>query len=550
MRSKATVVFLFTALLLMLVGGAAPAQAFRELLVQKEEGRNTIEWLITKGSLPPPEGQIEGACGAAVDPSGKLYVSDYYHHVVDIFAGSGHYISQIPIVVPPGVPPAIPPEGPCGLAVDPNTGALFANDWHERVVRLTPTVQMFDAGKSTGVAVDESGNVYVNDRTYVAVYAPTGTQILQVGLGSLGDAYGLAVDPAGERIYVPDAQDNTIKVYEPAIDLFDPVEVIDGSETSPQRFVSLVDAGVTVDSTNGHLLVADNLKPGYEEPQAAIYEFDDEGDFLGKLPGAPVHGEPTGLAVDPADGRLFVTTGKTEKANAFAYGPFSTTPLAVGPPGEAPDGSPEGPVVSTRGTATNPSHAGGATASEIVQRRGVRVSFDGKLTPRALPRRGAAPVGIAVDARIAATNGGDPPQLRRIAIEINRHGHFTPRGLSLCRLGDIQPSTTTNALAACRNSLVGEGHFSANVKLPEQSPFPSEGKVLAFNGRLGGKPAILAHIYGTQPAPTSYRPVLPDGGVQGHLWHSPRSVATAGNRRLGLRHRSADDAEAPLQLPR
>jgi hypothetical protein len=138
-----------------------------------------------------------------------------------------------------------------------------------------------------------------------------------------------------------------------------------------------------------------------------------------------------------------------------------------------------------------------------VQKRGVRVRFDGKLTPRALPRHGVAPVGIAVDAEIAATAGTAPPQLRKIAIAINRNGHFDSKGLPVCRLHEIQPSTTANALAACRGSLVGEGHFSANVKLPEQSPFPSAGKVLAFNGRLHGKPAILAHIYGTQPAPTS-----------------------------------------------
>jgi hypothetical protein len=68
-------------------------------------------------------------------------------------------------------------------------------------------------------------------------------------------------------------------------------------------------------------------------------------------------------------------------------------------------------------------------------------------------------------------------------------------------------STTAEAISACRSSLVGTGTFSANVKLPEQSPFPSEGKVLAFNGRFKGRPAILAHIYGTRPVPTSY--VLP-----------------------------------------
>jgi hypothetical protein len=139
----------------------------------------------------------------------------------------------------------------------------------------------------------------------------------------------------------------------------------------------------------------------------------------------------------------------------------------------------------------------------VVQRRGVRVSFDGKLTPHALPRHGKGPVGIVVDAKIAATGGDDPPQLRRISIAINRNGQFSPQGLPVCRLDQIQPSTTEGALAACGSSLVGEGQFSANVKLPQQSPFPSAGKVLAFNGRIHGKPAILAHIYGTQPAPTS-----------------------------------------------
>jgi hypothetical protein len=133
----------------------------------------------------------------------------------------------------------------------------------------------------------------------------------------------------------------------------------------------------------------------------------------------------------------------------------------------------------------------------------VRVSFNVKLTPHALPRHGAAPVGFEVDARIAATTGGTPPQLRQITIAINRHGHFSSKGLPVCRLNAIQPSTTDGALASCHDSLVGEGHFSANVKLPEQSPFPSAGKILAFNGRSHGKPAILAHIYGTDPAPTS-----------------------------------------------
>jgi hypothetical protein len=142
--------------------------------------------------------------------------------------------------------------------------------------------------------------------------------------------------------------------------------------------------------------------------------------------------------------------------------------------------------------------------AEVTQRGNLRVTFSGSLAPHALPRSGQAPVKVAVAAKIAATDGATPPQLTKISIAINRNGHFEPNGLPVCRLDQIQPSTTADALAACRHSLVGQGSFSANVLLPQQAPFPSQGKVYAFNGRIGGKPAILAHVYGTQPVPTSY----------------------------------------------
>jgi hypothetical protein len=76
--------------------------------------------------------------------------------------------------------------------------------------------------------------------------------------------------------------------------------------------------------------------------------------------------------------------------------------------------------------------------------------------------------------------------------------------LPVCELEDIQPATTQKALDACRGALVGEGSFSAAVSLSKQASFPSQGKMFAFNGAYEGKPAILAHVYGTQPVPTSF----------------------------------------------
>ncbi len=142
--------------------------------------------------------------------------------------------------------------------------------------------------------------------------------------------------------------------------------------------------------------------------------------------------------------------------------------------------------------------------AEVVQKGALRVAFVGKFSPHALPRHGAAPIAVSLGGKISTSGGATPPQLRSISIAINRQGHLDPSGLPACRLRQIQPSTNEGALAACGNSLVGEGSFSADVELPEQSPFPSKGKVLAFNGQLNGRPVVFAHVYGTDPVPTSY----------------------------------------------
>ena len=147
-----------------------------------------------------------------------------------------------------------------------------------------------------------------------------------------------------------------------------------------------------------------------------------------------------------------------------------------------------------------------ATA-EVAQKGTLRVSFAGKVAPHQLPRQGKAPVAVTLTGDIKTTDGQDPPQLRTISLAINKNGKLDYKGLPRCNFHQIQPSTTEEAREACRKSLVGRGTFKANVALPEQSPFPSNGTILAFNGNLHGKPVIYAHIYGTEPLPTSF--VLP-----------------------------------------
>jgi hypothetical protein len=146
--------------------------------------------------------------------------------------------------------------------------------------------------------------------------------------------------------------------------------------------------------------------------------------------------------------------------------------------------------------------ATGASA-EIAQQGTLRVSFAGGLTPHKLPRRGQVPVAVTLGGQVSTTDGSAPPQLRTISLAINRNGHLDYAGLPTCNYHQIQPASTSEAIRSCRRALVGAGEFRANVVLPEQSPFPSAGRVLAFNGLLHGRHVIFAHIYGTEPLPQS-----------------------------------------------
>jgi hypothetical protein len=144
------------------------------------------------------------------------------------------------------------------------------------------------------------------------------------------------------------------------------------------------------------------------------------------------------------------------------------------------------------------------SGAELAQKGKLRVAFAGEIAPKRLPRQGAASISVEVGGQVSTTDRSEPPQLRRIEIAINKAGRFDYKGLRACRLEDIQPATTENALEACGASKVGTGSFSANVSIPGQTPFPSKGKTIAYYGTDQGHPTIFAHVYGTEPVPTSF----------------------------------------------
>lgn len=140
----------------------------------------------------------------------------------------------------------------------------------------------------------------------------------------------------------------------------------------------------------------------------------------------------------------------------------------------------------------------------VVQEAGVRITVLSQVMPYKLPRDKPAPIAIFVAGHLAAVDGGIPPQLERLRIQVNRHGLLQSRGLPVCRPGQVQPATTARALSICGDALIGSGQFWANIILPGQEPYPTKGRLLIFNGRSHGRPTLLAQIYTAHPFNSSF----------------------------------------------
>jgi hypothetical protein len=381
--------------------------------------------------IPPPDGYLNGPCGLAVDSAGNFYISDYYHDIVDSYEADAEYSSPTATGATgyreqlTGIDPT---DSPCGIAFD-SAGTFYANVLHGAVLRFASfpsgAKTTLDPGPATGVAVDPAtGDVYVDDRTHVAVYEPSGAPVevggapLAIGLGTLEDGYGVAVSgypgTAG-FVYVPDAATDTVQVYDPAAGATEPVQSIAGP---PGGFTSLRDSAVAVDDATGDVYVLDGQEPAAAtEPLGIVDVFDPSGTYLGHLAREVVDDLPSGLAVDntagPTQGRVYVTSGNTVLAGIYAYSPGAATtaaPLPPGIPAAPPGGESLFPTIPIGGAVPG----GGGTKIEC-QGDGCQI----------LP---SEPTDPALDTLLSGPGDPKPRYSRQTRHATTRHRHHRRRG--------------------------------------------------------------------------------------------------------------------------
>lgn len=200
--------------------------------------------------------------------------------------------------------------------------------------------------------------------------------------------------------------------------------------------------------------------------------------------------------------------------------------------------------------------AAGVATGEQSGGGGVHATFNGSIAPKRLPRDRPVPVSVELKGSIRGSDGSPAPRLKRIELAFGARGGLETAGLPVCPRARLRNATSRQALQRCRSALVGHGTIGAEAPLSQAEPLPVRARVLAFNGRANGRPAVWVHAYSAAP-PVSF--VLPfylrrvrDGGF-GVLLRAPLSQALGRWPRLrsfridlGRRYRAEGDRRSYL----
>jgi len=152
---------------------------------------------------------------------------------------------------------------------------------------------------------------------------------------------------------------------------------------------------------------------------------------------------------------------------------------------------------------------GAATAGgERTQVGHLIVSLDGGLAPLALPRDHPAPVAVRLAGGLRTTDGTLLPRVTRVELSLPGQGILDTHGLPVCPARRLRAATTSGALAACRDALVGRGRLKAQVHVPNQPAFAVHAKLLAFNGKVRGRRAVIFHGFAANPPTVVVLPFL------------------------------------------
>ena len=140
----------------------------------------------------------------------------------------------------------------------------------------------------------------------------------------------------------------------------------------------------------------------------------------------------------------------------------------------------------------------------VVEAGNMVLAINGDVTPKVLPKHELAPMGIWGSGKLSTLDGSHPPALEDASFDADKDAFVSVKGLSACRIDQLNARSSKDAEAVCGDAIIGRGSATVEVAFPEQAPFDSTGPLLLFNGgERDGVVTVLAHAYVNVPAPTA-----------------------------------------------
>ncbi|MGA3179276.1 MAG: M56 family metallopeptidase [Verrucomicrobiota bacterium] len=171
------------------------------------------------GELGSGPGQFNLPYNVAVDKAGNVYVADNENNRVEKFTSEGVFLKEFGTLGRG----AGQLQKPQGVAVDERGNVYVGDGGNGRIEKFSAGGAFLAAWQSQGnhdVAVDGRGHVYVVDagEDCVRMYSSEGELLTQwgskgVGPGQFDFVARVAVDPAGTRVFVTDANNNRVEIF-------------------------------------------------------------------------------------------------------------------------------------------------------------------------------------------------------------------------------------------------------------------------------------------------------------------------------------------------
>lgn len=256
------------------------------------------------------------------DTGGNLYILDLERYRIQKFDPSGNVLAEF------GTKGWTPGRfnRPSDIVIDNDENIYVADVWNHRIQKFDPHGSFISAFRPVnddtevgGLTLDSAGNIYAvitsgssdTRREEVRKFTPEGNLLLSFGSRGSGDGQflrstGIALDSIG-NIYVSDTNSNRVQKFDPKGNFllkFDTKDSADGQPFSP--------VDIVLDS-NGNIFVADfsnHLIRKFDSNGNIIMNFGMEGSENGQFIG------PVGVTLD-SKGDIYVTDRGNHRVQKF-----------------------------------------------------------------------------------------------------------------------------------------------------------------------------------------------------------------------------------------